>query len=624
MSLPPLATFCLHFYINDLKHNKIYGLLILVAGIFFLLLHTVAYWNSPVIIFTDVCLLLCITTLFYQIDLKFKGNQWIQTGFFYSLLIFTLLGVTEWIHQISIHSPQLLSLYQLFNLNVNNLLVLQSLGILLVALYLFSHRLMVQIATIGLSKYTRLLLLIGAIGMGAPLVIILHLPFQTIAVLLAFFIYVVLFDLFIDNQIPGITWFVIWILLFAIFTTALLYHFTPPENFAQRPLSFFSSIFLTLIFTVLLFYFLSRIFPNLKFPLIDKPSLRNRIQITVVLLTLFIFVVVGIVTVTFFQKNDPNWNQNRLEFISVIINVYAFLLLMTGAIAIIIANSITQPIVKVGNKLGHLQLGHNERIDWEGQDEIGELIAEYNRMIEKLAENTAKLKQSERESAWREMAKQVAHEIKNPLTPIKLSIQYLLRMAKENPQEIQPTLERVSETIIEQIEGLTRIATEFSNFAKMPKPENITFILNDVVRSVFQLFAENPSAETQMKLNITETPISIFADRNQIIRVLNNLINNALQAIPSEQVGEIDISLFEKEQMAIIKVSDNGCGIAAPMREKVFEPNFTTKSSGTGLGLALSKNIIEAAGGKIWLESEVNKGTQFFVELPIVRSTSII
>lgn len=587
-------------------------------GLLLLLLNTIAQWNHPFIVFTDSLLILILVTFFYHLDLKIGRNRWLSTGGIYLILILSLLGVIWWFQQITLHAQVLLSLKYLFNLHGQSLMTLQGITILLVALYLFSHRLMAHIALIGLSKYVRLALLIIAMIVSFPFLLLLNLQFQSLAILLAVFIYIVLFDLFIDSQIPGITWFVIWILLFAIFTATLLYQFTPTENFSQRALSLFSSVFLMLVFTVLLLYFISRLFRRFHFPLIGKPSLRNRIQIMVVLLTLLTFLVVGIVTVSFFQKNDPNWEQNRLEFTSAIINVYAFLLLMTGAIAIIIANSITQPIVKVGAKLRQLQLGHNERLEWESQDEIGELIAEYNQMIEKLAESTEKLKQSERESAWREMAKQVAHEIKNPLTPMKLSIQYLMHTAKENPQEVQPMLQRVSQTIIEQIDGLTRIAAEFSNFAKMPKPENITFVLNDAVISVFNLFAENPEANVLLNLQLPKQSIMVFTDRDQIIRVLNNLIKNALQSIPNDRIGKIEVVLYANDSHAHVQVHDNGIGIPLHMQDKVFQPNFTTKSSGTGLGLAMCKDIIEAASGRIWFESEVNKGTTFFVELPIV------
>lgn len=596
-------------------HNSI---LPAVLGIALLLLHTLGQWSHPIIITSSALIILTLSVLFYQ-NKAFNWlriSPWLRTTGSYLVIIMSLLIVTWWVRQISIHTSIPLDLPSIYQLNRQSLLTLFSLVLLMIGLYLFSHRLMVHIATIGLSKYARLGALITAILIALPFLLFVELKFSPLSILLAIFIYIALFDLFIDSQIPGITWFVIWIVLFASFAAALLYQYNSADMALAYAVSYFCCIFILLILMVLTL-FLSAQLTGIHLSLLSKPSLRNRIQILVVLLTLFSFAVVAGVTIHFFQRNDPNWAQNSFNFIDTLITFYAFLLLMTGVFAIVVANSITKPIVKVGEKLSHLQLGQNEPLEWKSQDEIGELIAEYNKMIKKLAESTEKLKQSERESAWREMAKQVAHEIKNPLTPIKLSIQYLLHTANSNPQEVQPMLQRVSQTIIEQIEGLTRIATEFSNFAKMPKPENTVFILNDAVQSVYHLFAENPEANAKLHLHLPQDPIRVYADRDQMIRVLNNLIKNALQSIPHDIIGKIDILLYAIDTQARIEVHDNGSGIPPEMRDKVFQPTFTTKSSGTGLGLAMCKNIIEAVNGNIWFESKVNEGTIFFVELPV-------
>lgn len=586
-----------------------------------LLLNTFAQWNHPFIIFSSALIILILNLLFYQQKTftLLRIPLWIQTTGSYLAIIFSLLAITWWVWQISTKANIPLGLPFIYKLNPISLLTLFSIMLTMVAVYLFSHRLMSHIASVGLSKYARLGALVLAILFALPALWLIPLQFSPVSIILAIFIYIVLFDLFIDSQIPGITWFVIWMVLFASLAAALLYQY----NFASMALayavSYFSCVFILLILTVLLLYIAAQVL-HIHLSLMSKPSLRNRIQILVVLLTLFSFAVVAGVTIHFFKNNDPNWAKNSFSFIDTLVTFYAFLLLMTGVLAIAVANSITKPIVQVGEKLRHLQLGYNESLEWKSQDEIGELITEYNRMIEKLAESTEKLKQSERESAWREMAKQVAHEIKNPLTPIKLSIQYLLHTAKANPQEVQPMLQRVSQTIIEQIEGLTRIATEFSNFAKMPKPENQLFILNDAIQSVFNLFAENTETNVALKLALPDASIPVFADRDQIVRVFNNLIKNALQAIPSDQNGNINISLHVENGHALVKVCDNGSGIPPDIREKVFQPNFTTKSSGMGLGLAMCKNIIEAANGSIWFESEAQQGTAFFVKLPLVES----
>ena len=214
------------------------------------------------------------------------------------------------------------------------------------------------------------------------------------------------------------------------------------------------------------------------------------------------------------------------------------------------------------------------------------------------------------------MAKQVAHEIKNPLTPMKLSIQYLQHALRSDPGRAVEMISRVSKTLIEQIDGLARIATEFSNFAKMPKAQNEQLNLNEAVSSVYNLFTEHQEPAEDIQLILPEYPVPAFADKGQLIRVLNNLLKNAQQAIPEGRHGQIIIQLYQHDGNSIIKVSDNGSGIPEEVQPKVFEPNFTTKSSGMGLGLAMCKGMVEAAGGRLYFKTSKDEGTDFFVELP--------
>ena len=220
------------------------------------------------------------------------------------------------------------------------------------------------------------------------------------------------------------------------------------------------------------------------------------------------------------------------------------------------------------------------------------------------------------ESAWREMAQQVAHEIKNPLTPMKLSIQHLQRAFDNKDPRAPEMAERISKTLIEQIENLSKIATEFSSFAKMPQPENEKIHLLEVVYHSANLYKENEGVSISVK---TEGVIrdEIFADKSQLLRVFNNLILNSIQAIPDDRQGEIVIKAINVNDSIMISVSDNGIGIDQEKANKVFVPNFTTKSSGMGLGLAISQNIIEMAGGIIRFESIENSGTTFYVTLPL-------
>ena len=219
--------------------------------------------------------------------------------------------------------------------------------------------------------------------------------------------------------------------------------------------------------------------------------------------------------------------------------------------------------------------------------------------------------------AWREMAKQVAHEIKNPLTPMKLSIQHMQMAIRSRPEEIQQVVDRVSHTLVEQIDNLSQIASEFSNFAKMPQPENEKVILNEIVANVHDLFRKREDMDISLYVPMDE--IYVFADKNHLLRVLNNLVKNATQSIPKSRRGKIMIRLYKEGDHARIEVEDNGIGIPENMKDKVFYPNFTTKSSGTGLGLAISYNIIESFNGKIYFRTELNKGSTFIIDLPLMH-----
>ncbi|MGH1338907.1 MAG: ATP-binding protein [Aureispira sp.] len=313
-------------------------------------------------------------------------------------------------------------------------------------------------------------------------------------------------------------------------------------------------------------------------------------------------------------------SQDVAEFLGTLLNVYVIFLLIAGGAAFFIANSVTNPLSVIGAKLDAVELGKkNEPLIWNSRDEIGELVDRYNTMIVELEESTKKLARSQRESAWREMAKQVAHEIKNPLTPMKLNIQLLERVVNTNPEKAQKMVERVSKTLIEQIDSLAHIASEFSSFAKMPKANKEKLNINELVHNAYSLFKEEENM--QVFLEMTEEECVVFADKTQIMRVLNNLLKNAIQAIPDDQPGIVKIALTYMSKKVLIRVSDNGCGIPKAQEDDIFVPNFTTKSSGTGIGLAMSKTIVEMANGRIYFTSEEGKGTDFFVELPAMPNT---
>lgn len=323
----------------------------------------------------------------------------------------------------------------------------------------------------------------------------------------------------------------------------------------------------------------------------------------------------GFINLPYFTHQDK-YSQEISTFIIAFINLYVLLFLASILVALFIANQITRPLVAIRENLRKIELGkRNEPIDYRKDDEIGKLVREYNKKVDELAVSAELLARSERESAWREMAKQIAHEIKNPLTPMKLNIQHLQRF-RGDEAEYRETVNRIAQTLINQIETLSDIATEFSNFAKIPTARKQEFILATHIAKVIELY------ENDNRVKIFFDPgncahLQVNADREQLSRAFINLIKNGIQAIPADRDGRIDIRLRRREHMVVISVSDNGTGIPEPLREKMFSPNFTTKTSGMGLGLAIVKNIVENFNGQIWFETENNEGTTFYLEIPI-------
>ncbi len=324
-----------------------------------------------------------------------------------------------------------------------------------------------------------------------------------------------------------------------------------------------------------------------------------------------------------YSEGNTNTFFAASDFLGTLLNVYIFLLLVAGGIAYFVANSVTKPLVRLMENLRQIKLGKkNEQLKWEQQDEIGTLIYEYNNMITQLEESTDLIIKSEREGAWRDMAQQVAHEIKNPLTPMKLSIQYLERKIMSlSKEEAQQVVKETANTIIEQIDNLASIASEFSNFAKMPAPVIEYLNFNELITSIHELFRKKD--DIAFSLRVPMDDIIIMADKSHMVRVLNNLMQNAIQSIPPGKSGKIDIELRQDKEHAILSIKDNGIGIPTEMYEKVFYPRFTTKNSGMGLGLAMCKSIIDSIQGTITFKSELNTGTTFYISIPIFRHNSI-
>ena len=322
--------------------------------------------------------------------------------------------------------------------------------------------------------------------------------------------------------------------------------------------------------------------------------------------------IVGFLNIPYLAKQDLLNTQIR-QFLAYLINLYIVLILVTILFGLFTSTTITYPLKILSEKLRKLELGSaNEPIEWFSNDEIGELILTYNQMVKQLSESEQLLAKSERESAWRTMARQVAHEIKNPLTPMKLSMQMLMKKVEQQEANYE-FVQKIGKTILSQIDALAHIANSFSNFAKMPESNKQIILLNTLLQDIAQLYQF--ADEAQVLVEIPKDKIYLFADSEQIMRVFINLIKNSLQAM--KVYGKIEISTQVQEGFVNITIQDNGSGIPENYQNKIFEPNFSTKTSGMGLGLAMCKNIIDAHNGKISFHSKENVGTTFVITLPL-------
>jgi two-component system, NtrC family, nitrogen regulation sensor histidine kinase NtrY len=323
----------------------------------------------------------------------------------------------------------------------------------------------------------------------------------------------------------------------------------------------------------------------------------------------------GFINLPYFTHQDK-YSQEISTFVVAFINLYVLLFLASILVAVFFANQITLPLVTIRENLRKIELGkRNEPINYHRDDEIGKLVREYNKKVDELAVSAELLARSERESAWREMAKQVAHEIKNPLTPMKLNIQHLQRFRGEG-EAYHDYVNRICQTLINQIDTLSDIATEFSSFAQIPMAMRQVFNLSEQIGKVIELYEPDDRIRISFDKGNCGN-ILINADREQLSRALINLIRNGIQAIPENRKGEILISLVREDETVIIQVADNGTGISPELQEKMFSPNFTTKSSGMGLGLAIVKNIAGNFNGKVWYETRLNEGTTFCFGIPV-------
>jgi signal transduction histidine kinase len=328
------------------------------------------------------------------------------------------------------------------------------------------------------------------------------------------------------------------------------------------------------------------------------------------------FKPLGILNIPYVE-DDGFYETELRQFLLRLSQVYSFMLIIAFALAYFLSSYITKSLKTISDKINETSLNQkNEKIVIEANSkEINSLINAYNQMVDKLEDSATMLAQSEREQAWREMAKQVAHEIKNPLTPMRLTVQSFQRKFDANDPDLKQKLNDYSKTLIQQIDTMSAVASAFSNFASMPAQQNETLNVVQVVELALDIFNED-----FIVFESNEEEIISKLDRTQLIRIITNLVKNAIQSIPDEQEEkQILVSVNEMDDTVIIAVKDNGIGIEPENIEHVFEPKFTTKTSGMGLGLGIIKNIIENYKGTITFETELGKGSTFIVSLPIVK-----
>lgn len=323
---------------------------------------------------------------------------------------------------------------------------------------------------------------------------------------------------------------------------------------------------------------------------------------------------IGFINLPYFAR-ESEFRADLSTFLVAFINIYVILTVLAILIALIVSNYITLPLQIIKDKISQINYFKKpEKIKWKGMDELADLIAHYNQMVDDLAHSAEMLVSSERESAWRIMAQQVAHEIKNPLTPMKLSVQYLQKAWLDKSPDFENRLQRFTQTMITQIEALSNIAGEFSDFAKMPASVLEQIDLNESINEAVSLFSD--STDLTIRLKLSDSKQQIKADKQQIARILNNLFRNSIQSIPTSKQGKITISTYEDNKFTFLEFSDNGTGIKPDLQPKIFTPFFTTKATGTGLGLAMVKNITESFGGTIRFKSQEGFGTTFILSFP--------
>ena len=328
------------------------------------------------------------------------------------------------------------------------------------------------------------------------------------------------------------------------------------------------------------------------------------------------FVTIGYIAVpSFLSEQTRNAEVDKL--LARLLPPYILVVLLALFFAFAAARSMSAPISLLAEKMKGFTIGGKQNhIDYPYHDELGALVERYNLLVDRVEESAEQLAKAERESAWRTMARQIAHEINNPLTPMKLSVQKL--QLKRGTDQFDAYFEKTTQMLVSEIDNLAHIAQSFSAFAKQPEVVTTEVDIAEKLSYVITLQREN-DAQIPVRYVGADSGVVGLADKEQISQVFVNIIKNAIQAIssqPSAVNGDIIVTLnplYSEKEMEIT-ISDNGPGIPAEIQEKIFRPNFTTKSNGNGLGLAISKHIVEGSAGRITFTTS-EKGTTFFIYL---------
>ncbi len=322
--------------------------------------------------------------------------------------------------------------------------------------------------------------------------------------------------------------------------------------------------------------------------------------------------LIGLLSLPFFASRE-DLEKHLIRVLSNVIIVYTFIFILFLFISYYASGELTFPLRLITQRIKKTTLSGNEPLIWNSEDEIGLMVNEYNKMLINLEESKMALAKSEKESAWREMARQVAHEIKNPLTPMKLSLQHMKKKLFDEGKDDSGQSVQQIDSLLEQVNTLNDIATSFSSFAKMPVPESKRFEITSLIREIVALYDKEELVRIRLKIESGDKYLR--GDRKWIGRAISNIIINAIQASGKNKTPEINIDFYSIDQdMVRLRIRDRGTGISEDIKEKIFAPNFSTKFAGSGLGLVIAKRGIEHAGGKVWFESEVGKGTVFYIE----------